>query len=319
MPQLARLAEQMDVAYESWLDTRRISDPDELAARVLSEGVSVLVIEADFVFEEMLEGCASLKLVGICRASTSHVDVEAATVRGVAVVNTPGRNARAVAEHALGLMFSLARRIPRANEYVRSGRWGHPAGGYVDLRGVELGGRTIGIVGMGASGGALARMCAALGMNVLAYDPLLTTHPAGATLAGLDDVASESDFISIHAPSTSDTAGMLDAEFFSRMKRSAFLVSCSDAEIADQSALVDALASGRIAGAAFDMFETQPIAPHNPLLTLDNVILTPHVGGATEETIRRHSEMMAEDVLRFARGRRPVNLVNPEVWGGQGE
>ncbi len=312
--QIERLAAEMSVTHESWLDSLKLTDPDDMAARIRSEGISILVIEADFVFEETFADATGLRFVGICRASTKHVDVDAATARGIVVVNTPGRNARAVAEHAMGLVFSLARRIPAAHNYVTSGQWRRPVGGYVDLRGIELAGRTLGIVGMGAIGRRLAEMGQALGMSVIGCDPYVTDPPAGVRMVDLQTLASNSDFISIHVPTTAQTVGMIDAETIDRMKRAAFLVNCSDAEVIDQVALVQALTTGRIAGAALDVFETHPIAPDNPLLKLDNVILTPHIGGATVETIQRHSKMMTDDILRFAHGDRPVNLVNPEFW-----
>ena len=312
--QLDRLRAAATVEYESWLDTRMLTDPEELASRIRKSRISILVVEADFVFEETFDGAPGLRFVGICRASTNQVDVAAATRRGVVVVNTPARNARAVAEHALGLMFALARRIPEAHAYVLSGRWKNPVEPYISMRGIEMRGRTVGIVGLGAVGSELARMCVALGLNVIAHDPFVANPTSGIHMTSLETLASDSDFISVHVPATADTDGMIDTDVIFRMKRSAFLISCSDPSVMDQTALVHALGSGRIAGAAFDLFETHPIAPDNPLLRLDNVILTPHIGGATAETIRRHSEMMTDDILRFARGQRPVNMVNPEVW-----
>lgn len=312
--QLDRLRAAMPVEYESWLDTRMLTDPEELAARIRKSRTSILVVEADFVFEETIDDAPGLRFVGICRAATNQVDIAAATQGGVVVVNTPGRNARAVAEHALGLMFALARRIPQAHTHVASGRWENPVEPYISMRGIEVRGRTVGIVGLGAIGSELARMCAALDMNVIAHDPFLDRPPSGTCMTSLETLASDSDFISVHLPATTDTDGMIDADMISRMKRSVFLVCCSDPSVTDQAALVHALDSGRVGGAAFDVFDTHPIAPDNPLLRLDNVIFTPHIGGATEETVRRHSEMMADDILRFTRGQRPVNIVNPEVW-----
>ncbi len=316
--QLDRLRAEMAVEYESWLDTRKLTDPEELARRIRASGMSILVVEADFVFEETFDDAPGLRFVGVCRATTDHVDIEAATRHGIAVVNTPARTARAVAEHALGLMLSLARKIPRAHSYVASGQWSNPAEGYISMRGVELRGRTVGIVGLGAIGAELARMCAALDMNVVAHDPYIADPPPGVRLASLEVLASSSDFISVHVPAGPGAAGMIGSAVISRMKPGAFLVSCSDPAVMDQGAVTGALASGRIAGAAFDVFETHPIAPDNPLLKLDNVALTPHIGGATAETIARHSKMMADDILRFTRGERPVNLVNPEAWKRHG-
>lgn len=151
-PQFAELGNTVDVTYESWFETRRIHEPDELASRLNREGISILVVEADFVFQEVLEGAPSLRFVGVYRNTTSHVDIEAATEHGVLVVNTPGRNAQAVAEHALGLMLSLARRIPATHRYMVDGRWANPTEPYLSMRGVELAGRTLGIIGLGASG-----------------------------------------------------------------------------------------------------------------------------------------------------------------------
>ena len=373
--QLERLRDRMDVSYESWLDTRRLTDPDDLAARILSEDISILVVEADFVFEETFQQCPNLRFVGVCRGSTNQIDLEAAAEHGVIVVNTPGRNARAVAEdisilvveadfvfeetfqqcpnlrfvgvcrgstnqidleaaaehgvivvntpgrnaravaeHALALILSMARRITWANDYVSSGSWFHPVAGYTDFRGVEVGSRTVGVIGLGAIGRTLAEVCVGLGMNVVVYDPYVTAVPDCVSMADLATLAQNSDFVSVHVPATSETTGLLDAEFFSQMKTSAYLVNCSDYQVADELALFDALRNRSISGAAFDVFETHPVTPDHPLLELDNVILTPHIGGATDETIERHSKMMADDILRFIEGRRPVNLVTPDVW-----
>ena len=150
------LGRRLDVSHESWLDTGRLQDPDELGTRLNDERVSVLVIESDFLFEETFEAAGSLRLVGVCRTSVSHVDLDAATRHGVAVVNAPGRNSQAVAEHALGLMLSLARGIPAADAYVRGGRWENPLEPYVSMRGGELSGRKLGVVGLGRIGRTLA-------------------------------------------------------------------------------------------------------------------------------------------------------------------
>ena len=311
---LNRLRARMDVSYESWLDTLALTDPDDLTARIIAEDVSILVVEADFVFEETFQECPGLKFVGICRASMTQVDLEAAAEHGVLVVNTPGRNACAVAEHALALIFSLARRITQAHELVSSGSWLNPVAGYTDLRGVEVGARTIGVIGLGAIGRTLAEMCTGLGMKVVAYDPYVTDVPDRVIMTDLRTLAQVSDFVSVHVPATPDTTGLLDAAFFAQMKQSAYLVNCSDYQVVVETALLDALRDRRISGAAFDVFETHPIAPDSPLLGLDNVVLTPHIGGATDETMERHSRMMADDIISFIEGRRPVNLVNPEVW-----
>ena len=316
--QLTRLRSRVDVNYESWMETRELRDPEELGARLHEEGCDILVVEVDFVFEEVFEAAPGLRLVGVCRATTSHVDVDAASRHGVLVVNTPGRNAQAVAEHALGLMLSLARRIPEAHSYVKDGHWQNPLEPYLGLRGIELAGRTLGIVGFGAVGRRLAAIADGIGMSCIAHDPYVSPPVEGARLVELDDLLAESDFVSVHAPITEGTRGMIDGHRLGQMKPTSYLVSLSDAAIVDERALVRALSERRIAGAALDVFETQPLAPDSPLLGLDNVILTPHLGGATDETIERHSEMMADDVLRWLDGERPERLVNPEAWAARG-
>ena len=317
--QLDRMRPVLDVAYESWLETRRLYSPDELACRLQKESIAVLVVEADFVFEEVFQQTSSLKFVGVCRGSTNQVDVESATQRGVVVVNTPFRNAQAVAEHALGLMLALARGIPYAHQYVKEGRWQNPAEPYMKMRGVELAGRTLGVVGLGEIGKRLAGICLALGMKVVSHDPHVSLTPPGVAMVALEDLMAEADFVSVHVPVTDDTEGLLDARLLSTMKPTAYLINLSDAALVDQGALVETLRRGGIGGAAFDVFDTHPIATDNPLLSLGNVVLTPHLGGATEETIERHSRMMADDVLRFLGGQRPEHLVNPEVWDRRGQ
>ena len=311
---LQRLQARGEVIHESWTDTRALTDPDELASRLNAENIDVLVVEADFVFEETLEESDCLKLIGICRASTNAVDADAATQAGILVVNAPGRNAQAVAEHALGLMFALARRIPAAHQYTTQGRWQNPTEPYLSMRGVELGGKTLGVIGLGAIGRHLVGIVSGVGMRVVAHDPYVSDAPQSVDMLGLEDLMSESDFISIHVPLNSDTESLINADMLARMKPSAYLVNCSDSAVIDQGPLVDVLRNHKIAGAACDVFETHPVAPDNPLLALDNVILTPHIGGATDETIERHSRMVADDILRFLDGQRPENLVNPEAW-----
>ena len=312
--QLARLAESLQVEHESWLNTRRVYDPEELARRLDRDGVEILVVEADFVFEEVFQGAHGLRFVGVCRGSTGQVDLDAATEHGVVVANTPGRNAQAVAEHALALMLALARRIPESSSYLAGGAWQDPTEPYRNMRGVELAGRTLGIVGLGAIGERVARIGRALGMEVLGYDPYRRAAADCCTPVSLDTLVTASDFVSIHVPGIRETDNLVDRRLLAMMKPSAYLVNTSDPSVVEREALVQTLRERRIAGAALDVFETHPIAPDNPLLGLDNVVLTPHLGGATVETIERHSRMIADDVLRFVAGIRPKNIVNPQVW-----
>ena len=159
-----------------------------------------------------------------------------------------------------------------------------------------------------------ARIASGIGMNVVAFDPYVAEFPAGVGRSDLPELMRSADFVTVTLPAADSTRGILGSDLLSLMKPTSYLVSTSDPSVLDQTAVVDALRQGRIAGAAFDVFETHPVSPDSPLLGLDNVVLTPHLGGATQETVERHSRMMTDDILRFLDGRRPKNLVNGEVW-----
>lgn len=297
-----RLRSRFDVIYESWLDTGELADPEALGERLHGESIDCLVIEADFVTAETVAAAPNLRFVGVCRGEIGpHVDLPAAAQAGVAVVNTPGRNAVAVAELTLGLMVCLARRIPQAHALVRSGRWDSPLAGYGGWGGVELAGRTAGLIGLGAVGRAVARRLAALDMRVLAYDPYVAD--AGALpvqLAGLDELLAAADFVSLHCALTAQTRGLLDAAGLGRMKPGAYLVNTARAALVDEEALLAALRQGRLAGAALDVFRVEPLPLNSPWLALDNVLLTPHIGGATLDVVAHHSAVMAAALERFA-------------------
>ena len=315
---LERLGHHIDVAYESWMDSRRVLPAEELIGRIQAEDIGILVIEADFVMREVFEKADRLRLVGACRGTVTHVDIEAAKERGVLVLNTPGRNAIAVAELTLGLMLSLARRIPAASRMVSSGEWVDPVMPYISFRGTELTGKTVGVVGFGAIGREVVKRLLALGTSVVVHDPFVAASEiegVGAGPLGLDELVAQSDFITLHCPASPQTVGLLDGARIASMKPTAYLVNATSAAVVDKDAIVQALREGRIAGAAFDDFETLTVPPDDPLLPLENVILTPHIGGATYETIERHSLMMADDIERFLRGERPRNLLNPDAWG----
>jgi D-3-phosphoglycerate dehydrogenase len=312
---LARLRRLGEVTHESWLDTRRLQDPDDLGRRLSVQGTTCLVVEADFVFEEVFAAAPGLRLVGVCRNGLNQVDVEAATRHGVAVVHAPGRNTAAVAEMTLALMLAVARGIPRAHALVSGGGWQDPSFGYRELRGREIGGSTVGVVGFGQIGRAVARLCLALGARVLAYDPLVPDadiRAPGAEPATLRELAAASDFVTLHVPDTAATRHLVDAALLALMKPGAFLVNTGAGSAIDPDALAGALATRHLGGAALDVFEGHPLPLSSPLLTAPNLLLTPHIAGATQETVERHSGMIAGDIERFSRGEPPLHLLNPE-------
>ncbi len=311
---IARLAALGQVAHEPWTETGTLWDPEELGARLTAEGFDALAVEADFLFEELFDAAPGLRIAAVCRGALNHVDLDAATERGVAVTHTPGRNAQAVAEFVVGRMIALARHTQEAERSVREGEWTEPAEAYIRFQGRELAGATLGVIGLGAIGRAVARIAGGFGMRVLAYDPH-APEAEGVETVALDDLLAASDFVSVHAPETPETAGMLSAARIAAMKRGAYLVNAASPSVADSAALAAALAEGNLAGAALDVHEAHPIPPDSPFLGLPNALLTPHVGGATRETVERHSAMAARDFERFARGERPEHLANPDVWG----
>lgn len=312
---LERLAARIDVAYESWLETGRLQDPEALGRRLADDDIAVLVVEADFVFEETFALAPGLRLVGTCRGALNQVDVRAATAHGVAVVHAPGRNTNAVAEMTLGLLLALFRRLPDAHRLVGGAGWSDPAFGYRHLRGREVVGSTIGVVGFGRIGRDVARKLGALGAHVIAYDPLVDDDEIrahGAEPVALDELASGADVVTLHAPDSAATRRMVDAAFLRRMRSDAFLVNTGSGAAVDPDALADALESGSIAGAALDVFDGHPLPFSSRLLTAPNLILTPHIGGATRETVERHSLMMTEEIERLIEGRPLQHLVNPD-------
>jgi D-3-phosphoglycerate dehydrogenase len=316
-PSLKRLGKKLEVTYESWMDANKLLSGEEFVERIQEEGIEIVVVEADFVPREVFEKATKLKFLGVCRADLAFVDVKAATESGILVVNTPARNAAAVAELTVGLMLSLLRNIPRAHQMVSSGAWIDPTVAYFSMRGNELGGKTVGIVGFGAIGRRVTKILMAFDASILVYDPFLdpkTIKEAGAKSAELDELMKKSDIITLHTSTTPEAMGLISAQRIALMKPTAYLINAANAFVIDNEAIIQALKERRIAGAAFDVFETWPVQSDSPLLKMDNVVLTPHIGGATAETVVRYSEMIVEDIERFLRGERPKNLLNPQVW-----
>jgi phosphoglycerate dehydrogenase-like enzyme len=312
---LERLVALGPVAYESWTRTERLWDPEGMAERLAADGFAALFVEGDFVFEEALAATA-LRFVGVCRGNPRNVDLEAATHAGVVVAYTPGRNAIAVAEFTVGLILAGTRGIVRAHNRVNAGAWTDPISAYFGAQTRELSGRILGLLGLGTIAREVARRLAAFDMCVLAYDPYLPPDaaPLGVTLVSLDTLAAQSDVLSIHCPASEETEGLVGVDFLARMKPEAYLVNTAAPAVIDTEALAEALRSGRLAGAALDVHKVEPLPPNHPLLGLENALLTPHIGGATVDVVRHHSEQILADYVRFLAGERPVRLANPEVW-----
>lgn len=319
----ARLARHMEVVHEDWKARQTIYfDGAQFAARIRDLGADVLIVEADLVHAEVLEGCA-LRMIGCCRGDPVNIDLECATRRGVPVFHAPGRNADAVADLTLGFLLMLARHLMPLHDVFRGGGGRVEGAGdflalYTRFTGVELGGRTLGLVGLGAVGREVASRALAFKARVLACDPYVTEAPAGVQLCALDELLRSADFVSLHAPVTPQTRGMLTRERLALLRPSAYLVNTARAALTDEDALYDMLRAGRLAGAALDVLSEEPLQPGNRFLALPNVIVTPHIGGATLDVTRHQSEIIVEAIERHLRGERPRFVANPAVFARTG-
>jgi D-3-phosphoglycerate dehydrogenase len=298
-----------DVVLDPWIDhdPLRLYNSEQLAERVEAEGANVVIVESDSVKGPVLE--LPLVAVGSCRGDPNNVDVGAATARGIPVLRAPGRNADGVAELTVALLLAVNRGIVAADGDVRRGDvYKDGSIPYQRFRAWQLAGRTAGLVGLGAVGRATRWRLEGLGLRVIAHDPY-----AADAAHSLDDLLAESDVVSMHATVTPDTGGMIGAEQFARMRDGAIYVNSARAVLHDIDALVAALASGKLGGAGLDHFEGEHLPIDHPLVAMDNVVLTPHIGGATYDTEANHSKLIADGLAELLAGGKPDNLVNPEV------
>jgi D-3-phosphoglycerate dehydrogenase len=263
---------------------------------------------------ELLRKAPNLLIVSSNGAGFDPVDVEACTAAGVLVVNQSGGNAHSVAEHALGMMLTLSKRVIQADRRLRR----EPNVNRNDLMGNEVHGRTVGIVGIGNVGRRIAELCKGLlGMRVLAYDPYLSREEIaarGAEMVELDDLMRRSDFVSINCPLTKESRGMIGAREFSLMQKHAYFITTARGFIHDEAALEDALRNKRIAGAGLDVWAKEPPPPEHPLLQFDNVLASPHTAGVTKEARENMGRIAAQQILDALDGKRPPRIINPEVW-----
>ncbi len=271
----------------------------------------VLVTQFCTVPAALLEAAPRLKVVGVLRAGVENVDVAAATARGVLVVNTPGRNADAVADFAVGMLIAEARNICRGHHALKQGRWlrEYPNSGHIP----DLPGKTVGIVGLGEIGRKVARRLAGFDMTILAYDPFVKTPPDGIRMVDLPTLMSESDFVTVHARLTRETEGLVSRELIARMKPTAYLVNTSRSALVDERALTEALRERRIAGAALDVFDKEPPGADYPLVQLDNVTIAPHMAGGSNDAFFNCPKLLAAEIAKLLSGGEPRSVVNREV------
>ena len=267
--------------------------PEELAA-VIGEYHAIGIRSASKITAATLASPGKLKIIGRAGVGTDNIDVKAATEKGVLVINTPQGNAAAAAELAIGLMFALARKIPQAAASMKQGIWEKKK-----YMGTEIAGKTLGVIGLGNIGRQAAERAVGLKMNVIGYDPFPPKElPAGVKPVTLDELIAEADYITLHVPSTAETKGLFNAATIAKMKKGACLINCARGGIVDENAVLEALKSGQLGGAALDVFSKEPPDP-SPLFAEENLIAVPHLGASTKEAQEKVAIEMAEVFVGF--------------------
>ncbi len=293
-----------------------ISSPKEYKTH-LADCDALLVRSAVQVTPEVLAAAPKLRVIGRAGIGVDNVDLEAATQAGVLVMNTPGGNAISVAEHTIALMLAMARHIPQANASTKAGKWEKKK-----FLGNEVRGKTLGVIGLGSIGREVVKRARAFEMAVVAYDPYVTSTIAddlGVQLLDLPGLYAASDYITLHVAATPETQGMISREALAQMKDGVRLINCARGELVDETALLEALTSGKVAGAAIDVFQVEPPPPDYALFAAEGLMATPHIGGATEEAQEIVGVRIAEQVVQYLTHGIAINAVNmpamsPEVY-----
>lgn len=287
-------------------------------AKVAAEAQGILFRVRPRCTESLMAACRRLKVVGRHGVGLDTVDIPAATRLGVAVVHAPGSNSQAVAEHALMLMLVTVKRTLEIDKAMRSEGWSTSRAGST-----ELGGKTLGIVGVGNVGRRVAKFAGAIGMRVLAYDKYVSDDEVlrrGAQpVKSLEELLPQVDVLTCHTPLTPETRHMINEKTIALMKPSAIFINTSRGPVQDERALFEALTRGKLAAAGLDVWEEEPTSPDNPILNLENVVCSAHMAGVTREATRQAAMQVSGEMLRVLRGERPEVLVNPDVWPRLGQ
>lgn len=301
----------VEIEHGGWLNGRVPFTPEQMIERLNRSQTNMVVIEVDEVSRKVMEACPSLQVIASLRANPVNVDLDAADEHGIVVLYTPGRNSRAVAELTVCLILDLLRHVSAAYIDMGGGHWGEKEDDpYLRFRGNELQGKTVGILGLGEIGQAVAHLLSGFDVNLLAYDPLqppAVFEKARASKADLAALFGSSDIVTLHAPLNSQTRGIVNEDLIRKMRPGAVLVNTARAHLVEKDALARALKDGRIGAAAFDVFYEEPPSLDDPVLSLPNVLYTPHIGGATREVIAKGSRMVISDLSRLLRGEKPLH------------
>lgn len=288
-----------------------VNDPEitpERLAEVIGDFDGLAIRSRSRVTRETLERSGRLKVIGRAGVGLDNVDIPAATERGIIVMNTPDGNTMSTAEHTVSMILAIARRIPQADAGMKAGQWPKKS-----ITGVELYGKTLGVVGLGKIGGAVASRLKAFGMDILAFDPFVNESAAekmGIELADVDEICRRADIITVHTPLNKNTKGIVGAAQIASMKPTTLVVNCARGGIIDEAALLAALQAKKIGGAALDVFETEPLPDDHPFRKLDNVVLTPHLAATTTEAQDKVTKDVAEQIVSALTGGMIRNAVN---------
>lgn len=291
----------MEVVYEPEITQERIKE-------IIGDITGWVVRSRSRATGDIIQKASKLRVIGRAGVGVDNVDVDTATRRGVIVMNTPGGNTTSTAEHSIAMMLSLARKIPQAAASMKAGQWDKKS-----FMGVEFYGKTLGVLGLGRIGQEVVRRMKAFGMNVVGYDPFVSTErmqQLGVEPLNVDDICRRADMITIHTPLSPETKNLINADRLSLMKKTVLLVNCARGGIVDEPALADALKAKKIAGAALDVFDSEPIPGDHPLRGLDNAILTPHIAASTVEAQENVALQVAEQVIDLLRNGNIRNAVN---------
>lgn len=334
---LVRLRDDLEMDVEYVPIRNRDSRLSETKLVELVEDVDVLIVGYEGVSSEVIDTAEQLRLIACARGGPdANVDIETATERNIPVVYAPGRNAISVADFTWGEILCAMRNIAHAHHLLHTGEFtGQPqadsaSGGsredvtwgvakespYEALKGQELAGKTVGIVGMGAVGREVAKRALGFDVELLGVDPYIDTESMAeydVEKVDLDVLLERSDVVTVHVPVTESTRDLIGSKEFGKMKESAYFVNTARGAVIDQEALVEQLRTGGIRGAALDVYDSEPLPEDHPLLTFENVVTTPHLAGASEEVIERHSRMLIDDIETFLAGDRPTNVANEET------
>ena len=280
--------------------------PEELS-NTIHEYDGIIVRSRTKLTADIIKKADNLKIIARAGVGVDNIDLDAATEKGIMVVNSPESTSVTVAEHTMGLILSMARKISIADKSVKEGKWEKK-----EFMGIELRNKTLGVIGMGRIGSQVVNRCKAFGMDAMAYDPYLPEEVAkqmGVELTDLDSVLKNADFITIHVPLTPETKHSISTEQFEIMKDGAYIVNCARGGIIDEDALYDALTNDKIGGAALDVYEDEP-PKDSKLFELDNIVLTPHIAASTKEAQRDAAIIVADEIIDLANGNNPKNVLN---------